>query len=311
MVYEVAMLKSKFISFLLLVPLIIGLPILYILVQPQNAQNLDYTLRIHGTPEIFVNCSLPQVVNKLPSLKVQCRLNTEDRAKMVALELFNFTGNISRPQFTEAYLVRNGSRSLWVSDSGGIWYDYFDPNYFPTNLPNFNEARFIAERLIAKMIQYGLTPQNPRIAIYFQEVAVGSQSLIPMDGTTKNIIHYLNAIFVIKFGNIKVSAITVSIGENGSIVGFQGFWRELQESNDIQIISPREAIEKLNSTGFGKTMVKPQKVIIERVEIVYFDDRGIQEHQDYLQPVYEFEGFLVDKNGVVVPFFQRIQATKS
>lgn len=95
MVYEVAMLKSKFISFLLLVPLIIGLPILYILVQPQNAQNLDYTLRIHGTPEIFVNCSLPQVVNKLPSLKVQCRLNTEDRAKMVALELFNFTGNIS------------------------------------------------------------------------------------------------------------------------------------------------------------------------------------------------------------------------
>jgi hypothetical protein len=44
------------------------------------------------------------------------------------------------------------------------------------------------------------------------------------------------------------------------------------------------------------------------MELCYFDDKGIQEHQDYLQPVYELRGVLIEETGFEAQFIQQIQA---
>jgi len=101
----------------------------------------------------------------------------------------------------------------------------------------------------------------------------------------------------------------VSIGDKGATVAFRGFWRLVEPAGSIRIIAPEEAVKKLTSVGYGRTLAKPSKVIVEQIDLEYFDSKAMMEHQDRLEPTYVFQGVLVEETGNETPFIQRIPAT--
>ena len=293
---------------LVLTPVAFGLPLTYMFTQFKPEP--EYRLRMYEEPEIIINCVLPIVPNEVPNLIVNRKEDiTENMVKKIAEELFNMTGELKRPDFTEAYYLHDGQQMLWISDFGGIWYDSgFNPTDSSVELPNYTIARNIAQKFIEKVKSYNLFPKDQQVNVEYENISVGEQSIFFSGTTIEKAIHYLNVDFAINFDKLRIATITVSIGENGRIISFQGFWREVMEAGIIKIIKPEIAIEKLQSISYGRSTLKPQKVIINQIKLIYFDDRGMQEHQDHLQPVYECECIIVDQNGEQLPLLERISA---
>lgn len=308
--------KRKFIILMILMPVVVSLLLVHISMlvlrgPALNESESGYSLKIPGNPEILVNISMPIIPNEMPNLKVVYREDiTEDKVKMVAKELFNLSGQLTRPEDCEAYRLRGNSGDLWISDFGGIGYSSGSIE-FPTNLPSFDEARAIADALMEKVSAYGLAPQNQRVKIEFNKVAPGAWSIMYYEnGTTlKESINELYVGYCVKFDNFQIASPVISIGENGKVVWFGDSWREVVEEGKIQVISPRQALEKLPSVGYGKS-INPEKIIINEIELAYWDSKGFMEHQDYLTPVYNLEGVCIGENGDETAFSQRIPATK-
>lgn len=254
-----------------------------------------YSIRESTGNEIIIKCPLPTVPDTIPSLRVTYQIDaTEERALMIARKVFNFTGEVTRlPEF-EGYRIRDGYNDLWISDSGGI--DYITPqNLFPKNLPTVDEAKATANEFVERVKSFGLAPQDPRVRIVFDEVLSGTETTAPSTGTA---VGCWDVHFVVKFDDIELLRdVVVSVGQDGQVTGFQGFWRELEQEGDSYVIPPEQAIERLISSSYGKSDIQPTKVVIEQMRLVYLDDKYILFHQDYLKPVYFFSGVLIDENG--------------
>lgn len=258
--------------------------------------------------EIVLNCTLPEVPSDVPKLKVVSVGITEDWAREVARSLFELTGNVTKPPLCEAYRIQNGSLDLWLAYSRGIWYldmSKLNPRYTPVTLPTSPEAKVIAEHFMEKVKEYGLAPNNPRIKIEFDGVSPGSVTSL----LGNEIICYLNVRFVIKFDNIPLmKGATISIGENGEVIQFFGRWREVEQEGMTKIITPKQALDRLPTVGYGKVAVMPKMVIIESVELNYFDDKDCFAQQDYLKLIYMFKGTLISDGGEKYTFFQMVPA---
>lgn len=138
-----------------------------------------------------------------------------------------------------------------------------------------------------------------------EEVGPGFESIT---STGERTVHYLNVHFSLNTDSgIKIGSATVSIGDRGQIVAFQGEWREVEEIGKIRIITLEEALKRLPSVGYGRTPKRPKKVIIEQMTLSYFDDNTLDDRDDF-QPVYEVSCVLIEENGVQTPFIQRIPA---
>ncbi|MEM2999129.1 MAG: hypothetical protein QXV09_02710 [Candidatus Bathyarchaeia archaeon] len=107
---------------------------------------------------------------------------------------------------------------------------------------------------------------------------------------------------------ISIAEAKVSVGDNGRIVGVQGFWREAEQVGSINIITPREAIEKIAADGYAKRISNTREIQITQVSLEYWDDKTVLEQQDYLKPVYMFKCMLTNDEGKTSAYL-RITAT--
>ena len=91
-------------------------------------------------------------------------------------------------------------------------------------------------------------------------------------------------------------SITVSIGEDGKILGYMRTWRTLEEAGEIEILSSEEAITKLENGQLMEIPISPyaNPLAIEEASIAYYSE-VMGEYQEYYTPVWVFKG--TDSNG--------------
>jgi hypothetical protein len=89
----------------------------------------------------------------------------------------------------------------------------------------------------------------------------------------------------------------VRIGDGGEVVSVYRVWRETEPYKEISIRAPQEAYQDLPA-GKGSYLASSQckKVVVESVSLAYWMEAA-DEKQEYVVPVYEFQGKCLDAEG--------------
>ena len=103
------------------------------------------------------------------------------------------------------------------------------------------------------------------------------------------------------------SKLAVFIGDKGKVLAVARIWRRPKLFNEYPIISLDEAIKRLESgNAVCSDTSDISKVVLENVEIAYYET-GWGEDQEYLQPVYKFEGKSIDGKREFHAYFPAVQ----
>jgi len=238
--------------------------------------------------QIILNCSIPET-SGFSGIKAINRGFSKQQAIDAALGLFDMSGPCAKTYLfsTESYAITDGPYSfIFFTYSGSIIYRGLPvslPDYIPSNLPTKDEARKIAENFLEKVKNSELMPRNPALKVEFNDMG-GAETIADRNGTIiYRIIHYWAVNFRAAFNGIKMMGpgadITLSIGDNGEIVGFEGRWEEV-EAEPANLITPQQVLERL---GYGRVVENPKStVIIQSISPAYWVD-----NEDHIVPVYK------------------------
>ena len=212
----------------------------------------------------------------------------------IAVDVFNITASIDDVEsFTEGYFV-NSSYPLYleVYFSGSIWYcdhsKFFDESYDPA-LPSESSAESLAEQFLNDHQVY-LRPDN---AIYHN---IGYTTTTTYDcaleTVTSNITNNLNVNFAYQVDGYPVrgpgAEITVTLGDGGEIIGFHRVWKGIGNAlGSYEVITVGVARERLSQ----RLDVPEENVVITEECFAYYAEPGFA-GQDYIQPVYVFNGYV-------------------
>jgi len=205
--------------------------------------------------------------------------------------------------------------SVWV-DSGAVEYAIVYPDKLyppePPNLPSEEEARQIAIDFLA---QSGLLPADAT-AGHGCEVEVvsggtyGVEQEAPQEGVEEKgetgpevVEEYVTHLLVRFHRQIDGFPATgpgnqlgVRIGDEGEVITVLKVWREVTPYNEVVIKTSEQAYEELKAgTGSYYAPLDCEKVVIEQVYLAYWME-PLDEHQEYVMPVYEFKGKCLDKD---------------
>lgn len=259
---------------------------------------------------------LPQIPAQVPILSVVSEKRTLDSATSIARDVFGVTGDVKA--LPSAYVISDGSSTVWLFDNGAVKYttkEWFDPNY-ETNLTDSATLISIAEDYIAKLRSQGLVPSDPRFTIQLRDVVTGSDTTIlsPEGSIERHIIHYMDVNYSQRHSGVEIwggaNDIRVSIGKDGKIIAFYGYWRNLSISDNLQgKISPQEAINSIMSTnnfGIKESIPMPlEKVIVDKITPVYWFD--ITDDNTFMYPYWGIQGKVVGADGIERNFTQKVR----
>jgi len=283
--------------------------------------NFPYAAGPSGNPSFeLATAGLPSN-NKMMVYRVENPVVTTDSVKEIGGKLgFEGGANYIDEETKIAMLDEEAEEvrqlSVWV-DSGAVEYAIVYPDKLyplePPNLPSEEEARQIA---IDFLDQSGLLPADSAIGDDLEaEVLVGgtygTREKVPdevMDeageikpeGDEEYVTHLLVR-FHRQINGFPVNGVGskfgVRIGDKGEVVAMLKVWRELTPYNEVVINTPEQAYQELTSgTGSYYAPLDCEKVVVEQVYLAYWME-PLDEHQEYVVPVYEFKGRCLDKDG--------------
>lgn len=207
--------------------------------------------------------------------------------------------------------------SVWVN-SGAVEYAIVYPDKLyppePPNLPSEEEARQIAIDFLAES---GLLPADATVGDGCEaEVVTGGTYAVEEEAPQEEgveeggeigpevveeyVTHLLvrfhrqiDGFPVIGSGN----KFGVRIGDEGEVITILKVWREVTPYNEVVIKTPEQAYQELKSgAGSYYAPLDCEKVLVEQVYLAYWME-PLDEHQEYVVPVYEFKGKCLDKDG--------------
>jgi regulatory protein YycI of two-component signal transduction system YycFG len=82
--------------------------------------------------------------------------------------------------------------------------------------------------------------------------------------------------------------IEVFLGENGEVLGYLKPWKKIEYDKDIELISAREAYEKLKRWEVENKPTEPLKLTVIKVEAGYYAKPVGYSGQKYYEPVWIF-----------------------
>jgi hypothetical protein len=206
--------------------------------------------------------------------------------------------------------------SVWVN-SGAVEYEIVYPDKLyppePPNLPSEEEAGQIAIDFLA---QSGLLPANATEGDGCEvEVVTGGtyavEEEVPEEGveeggeTEPEVVEEYVAHLLVRFHRqIDGFPVTgpgnqlgVRIGDEGEVITVLKVWREVTPYNEVVIKTPEQAYQDLKSgAGSYDACLDCEKVVVEQVNLAYWME-PLDQHQEYVVPVYEFKGKCLDKDG--------------
>ncbi len=254
---------------------------------------------------IIINCSLSGLPREVPLLRVVRRNITETEALYIAREVFNLTddvfGEVKVIRLRHVLTVFKNKIRLIFFDCGAIRYttpEYYS-TYPPPILPSEEEAIRKAESFMRKIRNYGLMPRNPKISIKLHRVgptAWSSISALDIEWPTELSVRYW-AYYEDKILFGPSDEIEVVFGDNGKIIAFYGYWREVEEAGKIELtVSIEEAIEKLKESSMLLKSSKVATIVINNVRLAYWVG-DVLKGPEYLPPIYLFDALVVFTDG--------------
>jgi hypothetical protein len=182
---------------------------------------------------------------------------------------------------------------VWVN-SGTLAFHWLEPDKLypsaPPTLPSNEEAGEIATQFLAEA---GLLPAG----VHVSEVVVGGT----YSGPEGSYVAHLLVRFSYEIGGFPVTGIGAKfglrIGDKGEVVDLYRVWRETEAYKEISIKAPEQAYQEL--IAGNSSYVTPsgcQEVVVESVSLAYWME-GAYQKQEYVIPVYEFEGKCLDGQG--------------
>ena len=201
----------------------------------------------------------------------------------------------------KALLMANEGTELivWLN-AGAIEYNNGDivfPKEAP-NLPSNEEVKRMATEFLTKA---GLLPSDAII----QEPVPGAAYSGPVESTTGEIVSesyvaHLLVRFDRYIDGIPVTGTTqlsVRVGNNGEIGRILKVWRELEPNRQTTIKSPEKALQELkDGKSTHDASVDCERVVLKRIYLAYWMEAASVE-QEYVVPVYVFEGESLSQNG--------------
>lgn len=272
-----------------------------------HGSDLYSPTREGGYDELIIDCSLPEIPEKIPHLKiVHCAITSEE-VKLAAEGIFGFTGNVDKISEEEGghFGIWDAPQLFRVYSVGAVEYwnrELSRGTLVQPDLPSYEQAKAIAENIMGKIDARGLTPQNPNMQITFEGICPGEITILVKENVRKEITQYLNVGFTLKFKEFKIGGpgakVSVGVGENNEIVYFRGIWKEVEEDGYISIrVTPEQAIERLKSGNLIPVEgLRSRKAIVKGIELGYYS-RALSEEQDHLLPIYLFQTAPILENG--------------
>jgi hypothetical protein len=206
--------------------------------------------------------------------------------------------------------------SVWI-DSGAVEYAIVYPDKLyppePPNLPSEEEAKQIAIDFLA---QSGLLPPDSTVGDGCEvEVVTGGtygieqevpEEVVEEGGeiepeVVEEYVAHLLVRFHRQIDGFRVTGpgnqLGVRIGDEGEVITVLKVWREVTPYNEVVINTPEQAYQELKSgAGSYYAPLDCEKVVVEQVYLAYWME-PLDEHQEYVVPVYEFKGKCLDKDG--------------
>lgn len=308
--------KLLFVSSALLIAVSAGLLISNLLLfqQPREFKISLSERGEGGYVTAVLNCSFPNVPDKVPVLRVVRHNYTEDEAIAIARNIFNINGELEviyRPTPTDLldiFLlpieVTNQKEVLYLFYEGSIEYWIHYDSFIKPSLPSPEQAKETADNLLAKLE----TLRSPSLQIAYQSVEPGEWYA---PGPENAWVVHLNVNYELKYANMPIiggSDVVVSIGDEGRIVEFRGGWRNVEPGDDVSItVTPEQALENMGpNLRLGGHI--PKELIINNIELGYWAE-AVDNRQDTLLPIYVFEGTMITENDEKLPWHTSVPTT--
>ena len=236
-----------------------------------------------------LNCTLPEVPQRLPIPRVVHIPITVEEAREIAVEVFEFQEPIEVDEGRRT-TIRSQGRELRFLGRYDILYS---GGYRTFNV--WNETRLVdlAEELVSKLEEYWVDPTPLNYSVRgvspsmwtdgtVQEVGVGYQLIlngVPLEGP--------GADFGVSFSNYEVSGFEI----HRPVLTIEGY--------EYVTTSPAEAVKRMligqsdtHALGFDILRARPfgSEVTISKVSLTYYTGLTHPDDVDWLVPVYVIEG---------------------
>ena len=245
-----------------------------------------------------LNCSLPEIPDKVPFLRVVRQEYTDAGAKSIATEVFGMTGelNVTRPAISSngtVVRVINGTQILEMYEDGALRYiPNFQEAGYNITLPELSQAREIAVQFIDRFLKKAesscLKP-NCTLQIVFSKVDYACWYAIPPSPTVPVEIRVSYKVLYNAIPLIFKGSFYVTIGDSGKILEFRCYWRNVEPADPLSItVTPEQAIENMgnNSDIVGRNPRQVREITINSVQLGYFTPSPLLGTDKFL-PTYE------------------------
>ena len=245
-----------------------------------------------------LNCSLPEIPDKVPFLRVVRQEYTDAGAKSIATEVFGMTGelNVTRPAISSngtVVRVINGTQILEMYEDGALRYiPNFQEAGYNITLPELSQAREIAVQFIDRFLKKAesscLKP-NCTLQIVFSKVDYACWYAIPPSPTVPVEIRVSHKVLYNAIPLIFKGSFYVTIGDSGKILEFRCYWRNVEPADPLSItVTPEQAIENMgnNSDIVGRNPRQVREITINSVQLGYFTPSPLLGTDKFL-PTYE------------------------
>lgn len=242
--------------------------------------------------KIRLNTELPAQVDTVRYEVVQ-KIIDDKTAKALA-EQFGMSENIVPPEDDESLKAADDSKKLKLRlyPEGSITYHDFSKLWtLPKTVINLPEKCDAIDIATDYLTEKGLLPEDAHIKMVVSDQL--SRKNTSTGKIVENIDTNLQVIFRRELNGVPVtgpgSKLKVYIGDGGEVIGLHKVWRKLEASGTTEIKSSKSAFEGLKQGNWGSLPPRYDTVTISKVYLAYYEE-GPGVEQDYLEPVWVFEG---------------------
>lgn len=174
------------------------------------------------------------------------------------------------------------------------------------NVPSGSEAVLDAELILA---QYEGIPEDATFAgsetVYWKKIGTGYTDALETLPTYTEVRYtrLINNRPVVGGGGV----IEIYLGNNGELLRFYKIWHKISGSESFRIISSEKAFERLKQgyTLNGIPETGRERICINAIQLGYYE-KGPDEYQEKIDPVWIFSGFTENNNNPVVIIVQAL-----
>ncbi len=260
-----------------------------------------------GNPSFELSTSLPDADDVMMIYTVKQPNISVDSVADIGIKL-GFAGDVTDFSDKGLTMVDDGRQLIVWLGCGAVEYDRNDvvfPKEAP-NLPSNEVAKQIAIEFLAKA---GLLPSDAIV----QEPVPGATYAGPAESPTGEVVSesyvaHLLIRFAREIDGFSVTGpgakLAVRVGNNGEVGRVLKVWRDVEPFKQVTVKSPEQALQDLrDGKGTHNTPVDCERVVLKRIYLAYWMEAASVE-QEYVLPVYAFEGECLGQNGEYLEDFQ-------